>query len=178
MLGASEVDKVYLGTAIVWERGGDIPQEVLEQISYLRSNYFSGYNDDDLYYIYGLYGSSTSKPLMYAVLMIADPNLTGITLDRGGTNQGYLSVRGQAKDNQMYFMFSSPSAGGSDTSFPSGYTFKHSTSSLTSPVSLTSTFRTWTPSGGFGSMNPIVLYGDYPAEKIRYSGSNFDVVYN
>lgn len=40
MLGSSEVDKVYLGLAVVWERGGgSIPQEVQENVDDLVSHY-------------------------------------------------------------------------------------------------------------------------------------------
>lgn len=40
MLGASEVDRVYLGTVIVWQRGGgNIPQEVLDNVADLVSHY-------------------------------------------------------------------------------------------------------------------------------------------
>lgn len=172
MLGGSEVDRVYCGSVVVWQRGGNIPAEVQAQVAYLKSNYFSKYSDDDLYYIYGLYGSNSDKPLMYAVTMIADPNLTGIRLNKGDTNSGYISFTRQSTDNQMRFAFSAPSSVGSDTSFPSGYSFS------TNTTALTTTFRTWTSSGGWGSMNPIVLYGDYPAEKIAYVGTDFDVTYN
>lgn len=173
MFGSSEIDRVYCGSVKVWERGGgNIPEEVQAQVAYLKSNYFSKYSDDDLYYIYGLYGSNSNKPLMYAVTMIADPNLTGIRLNKGDTNSGYISFTRQSSDDQMRFAFSAPSSVGSDTSFPSGYSFS------TNTTALTTTFRTWTPSGSWGSMNPIVLYGDYPAEKIAYVGTDFDVTYN
>ena len=172
MFSSSEVDRVYCGSVKVWERGGSIPAEVQVQIDYLTEQYFSGYSSDDLYYMYGLYGSTSDKPLLYAVAMISDPNLTGINIGLGHNNDNYVDFSKQAADNQLKFAFSSPATYGSDTSFPSGYSFKYNVTSLSQ------TFRTWTPSGGWGGMNPIALYGNYPDEKISYIGDEFEVTYN
>lgn len=56
MLGSSEVDKVYLGSAVVWERGGgSIPQEVLAYAQDIISHYnLSGVVGVDYSVLYAL----------------------------------------------------------------------------------------------------------------------------
>lgn len=152
MLGSSEVDKVYLGLAVVWERGGDIPQEVLTQIAYLHEHYMSDIPLEDIGFIYGLYWATSDAP-HYATLLLY-PKTTTPRLTCGNYTNNYMGLNNKSSYTKK--VFCNQSTVGS-YNFPDNYNFDS--------TQLSTMWRTWSPYGGWGSYEPE-LYGNFDSVSI------------